>query len=54
MATYGLAALVAGGAAAAVAKTGIGKALFKFIAVGVVALFAVVGGFFKRLFGRRA
>lgn len=53
MAAYGLAALITGGAAAAVASSGAGKAFFKMIAVGIVAAAAAVGGFFKRLFGRK-
>ena len=52
VATYGLAALVAGGAAAAVAKSGAFKGLFKMIAVGVAAAFAAVSGWFKRRFKR--
>jgi uncharacterized membrane-anchored protein len=53
LATYGLAALVAGGTAAAVASSGMGKALFKFIGVAVVGAFAAVSAFFRRLFGKR-
>jgi len=53
VAAYGLGALVLGGAAAAAAKTGLGKGLFKAIAVGAVALFAGIGAFFKRAFGRK-
>jgi uncharacterized membrane-anchored protein len=52
IAEYGLAALVLGGAAAAATKTGFGKALFKFIGLGVVALFGVIAAFFRKL--RRA
>jgi uncharacterized membrane-anchored protein len=52
VAEYGLAALVLGGAAAAATKTGFGKALFKFIGLGVVALFGVIAAFFRKL--RRA
>jgi uncharacterized membrane-anchored protein len=55
---YGLAALVTGGAAAAALKTGLlggllkGLLVFwKFIAVGVVGLFALIGKFFKRATG---
>ncbi len=51
LATYGLAALVTGGAAAAVAK-GAGKGLFKAIAVGVAAFFAFLGKALKRVFSR--
>lgn len=49
VATYGLAALVAGGAAAAAAKSGLLKGLWKFIVVGVVA----VGAAIKSLLGRK-
>lgn len=44
VAEYGLAALVAGGAAAAAWKF---KGLWKIIGVGVFAAFAAIGGFFK-------
>jgi uncharacterized membrane-anchored protein len=37
VAEYGLAALIVGGAAAAAAKTGAGKALFKFVGIGIFA-----------------
>jgi uncharacterized membrane-anchored protein len=53
VAGYGLAALIVGGTAAVAAKSGLGKALFKFIGIGAVAAFAAVVGFFKRLFGSR-
>lgn len=53
LATYGLAALVAGGTAAAVAGSGMGKALFKFVGVAIVGAFAAVSAFFRRLFGKR-
>lgn len=53
VAKYGLAALVAGGAAAAVAKSGAGKGLFKMIGIALIALFAGVATFFKRLFGKK-
>ena len=56
VAEYGLAALVTGGAAAAAAKGGLFKALggfLKLIIVGVIALFAAIAGFFRRLTGRR-
>lgn len=49
VAAYGLGALVVGGAAAAVAS----KGGFKFLAYIVVAAFAAVGGFFKKLFGKK-
>lgn len=48
IAEYGLAALIAGGTAAAVAKSGFGKAIWKFIVVGIAALFAGVKSLFKR------
>lgn len=50
-AEYGLAALIAGGAAAAAVKSGAGKGLIKLIFVGIAAAFAAVVGFFKKLFG---
>jgi uncharacterized membrane-anchored protein len=53
VAEYGLAALVLGGAAAVATKSGFGKALFKLIAVGVVALFAGITAFFRK-FSRRS
>jgi uncharacterized membrane-anchored protein len=53
MAEYGLAALIVGGAAAAAAKTGAGKALFKFIGIGIFAVGAAFLGFLKRLFSSR-
>jgi uncharacterized membrane-anchored protein len=54
VAAYGLAALVAGGGAAALTKSGLGKSLFKFLGLAAVAVFAALGSFIKRLFGRRA
>jgi uncharacterized membrane-anchored protein len=53
VAEYGLAALVVGGAAAAAASSGAMKGLGKLLGVGVLAVFAAVGGFFKRLFAKR-
>lgn len=53
LATYGLAALVTGGAAAAVVKSGAGKGLFKAIIAGAVAVFAFLGGALKRVFKRQ-
>jgi len=47
VAEYGIAALVAGGAAAVVMKS---KGLWKIIGVAVIAAFVAVGGFFKKLF----
>jgi uncharacterized membrane-anchored protein len=59
LAQYGLTALVVGGGAAAAAKLGffglIAAKLGKFIKpiiLGVIAIFAVFGKFFKRLFGK--
>lgn len=52
VATYGLAALVTGGAAAAVAKSGAAKGLFKAIGLGVLVAFAAIGRFMKRAFKR--
>ena len=48
IAEYGLAALIAGGTAAAVAKSGFGKAIWKFLVVGIAALFAGIKSLFKR------
>jgi uncharacterized membrane-anchored protein len=53
VAEYGLSALIVGGAAAAAVKTGAFKWLAKFIYVGVIALIAGIGGFFRKLFGRK-
>jgi uncharacterized membrane-anchored protein len=53
VAAYGLAALIAGGAAAAAVKTGAAKGLFKLIALGAVAVFGAVASFFKKLRGRQ-
>jgi uncharacterized membrane-anchored protein len=50
VAEYGLAALIVGGAAAAAAKTGAGKALFKFIGIGLFAAAAVAIRFLKHFF----
>ena len=49
VASYGLTALVAGGAGVALAKTGLLAKLWKLIVVGVVGLFGVV----KKLFGKK-
>jgi uncharacterized membrane-anchored protein len=58
VAEYGLAALVTGGAVAVAAKTGLWKLVvgalvagWKFVAAGVVALFAALGRMFKRKAG---
>jgi uncharacterized membrane-anchored protein len=48
MAGYGLAALIAGGAAASAVKTGVFKKIWKFLVLGVAALI----GALKKLFGR--
>lgn len=57
VAEYGLTALVAGGAGALVAKTGLLQKLGKLIYVGVLAIIAAVGRAFsairERLFGQR-
>jgi uncharacterized membrane-anchored protein len=53
VAEYGLAALIAGGAAAVAAKTGLLAKFGKLIAIGGFALVAGVIGFFKKLFRRR-
>lgn len=50
IAKYGLTALVAGGAAAVAVKSG----LFKYIWKGLVIGAAAVGGFFKKMFGKKA
>jgi uncharacterized membrane-anchored protein len=52
VAAYGLAALVTGGAAAAVAKSGAAKGLFKLIGIGALAVFAFFSRFAKRIFKR--
>jgi uncharacterized membrane-anchored protein len=53
VAEYGLSALIVGGVAAAAVKTGAFKWLAKFIYVGVIALIAGIGGFFRKLFRRQ-
>lgn len=50
VATYGLAALITGGAAAAVAKSGAAKGLFKAIGIGMLAFFAGISGWVKKKF----
>jgi len=52
VAKYGLMGLIAGGAVAVAAKTGILKWLFKFIYVGIAAVVGAVAAFFRKLFGR--
>jgi uncharacterized membrane-anchored protein len=54
VAAYGLGALVLGGAAAAAAKTGAGKALFKGLWVALAAGGAAIWAFAKRMMGRRS
>ena len=54
VAEYGLAALVLGGSAAVAAKSGLLGKLLKPIIAGVVLVFGAIGGFFKKLFGKRA
>ncbi len=51
-AAYGLAALITGGAAVAVAK-GAGKGVFKMIGLGILAFFALLGGKIKRMFSSK-
>jgi uncharacterized membrane-anchored protein len=53
VAEYGLAALVLGGAAAVATKSGFGKAIGKFVVVGVAALGSAIVALFRR-FTRRA
>jgi uncharacterized membrane-anchored protein len=52
VAQYGLAALIAGGAAAAVVKTGAGKGLLKLIGVAAIAVFGAAASLVKKLRGR--
>lgn len=52
IAEYGLAALVLGGAAAVATKTGFGKAIGKFLILGVLAVGAAVAAFFRKFFRR--
>jgi uncharacterized membrane-anchored protein len=49
VAEYGLAALVLGGAAAVATKSGFGKAIGKFIVVGVAALGSAIVALFRRM-----
>jgi uncharacterized membrane-anchored protein len=53
VAEYGLAGLAAGVGVAFLAKTGVLGKLIKPIIIGVVAIFAAIGSFFKKLFGRK-
>jgi len=52
VAEYGLAALVLGGAAAVATKTGFGKAIGKFLIVGVVAAGGAILAFARKFFRR--
>ena len=49
IAEYGLAALVLGGAAAVATKSGFGKAIGKFVVVGVAALGSAIVALFRRM-----
>ena len=49
VAEYGLAALVLGGAAVVATKSGFGKAIAKFVVIGVAAAGSAIAGFFRRL-----
>jgi uncharacterized membrane-anchored protein len=53
IAEYGLTGLIVGGAAAAAAKAGLFKVIGKFGVLIFAGAAAVIGGLFKRLFGRR-
>jgi uncharacterized membrane-anchored protein len=53
LAEYGLAALIAGGAAAALLKSGLLAKYWKLLVVGVLALFAFIGKFFSGIFRRK-
>ena len=48
VAEYGLAALVLGGGAAVAVKSGFGKALVKFVVIGVAAAGSAIAAFFRR------
>lgn len=52
IASYGLTALVAGGAGAVAMKTGLLAKLWKLFAAGIVAIGAAIKGFWRRLTGR--
>jgi uncharacterized membrane-anchored protein len=54
IAKYGLTALITGGSAAVLLKTGILQKFLKFIIIGVAAVGAAVAKFFKKIFGRKA
>ena len=53
LAEYGLAALIAGGAAAVLLKSGLLAKYWKLLVVGVLAALAVIGKFFNRIFRRK-
>ena len=53
VAAYGLTALVAGGAGAALAKSGLLAKMWKFLVFGAIALFAVIKRVFKSVFGKK-
>lgn len=51
VAAYGLTALIAGGAGAAVVKSGLLSKIWKFLVIGIVALAGAAKALFKKLFG---
>ncbi|MDR1349873.1 MAG: DUF2167 domain-containing protein [Zoogloeaceae bacterium] len=53
VAEYGLAALIAGGAAAALLKSGLLVKYWKLLVIGALAAFAALGKFFSRIFRRK-
>ena len=53
VAQYGLTALVAGGAGAALAKSGLLAKMWKFLVFGAIALFAVIKRVFRSVFGKK-
>jgi uncharacterized membrane-anchored protein len=53
LASYGLTALIAGGAGVALAKSGLLAKLWKVIVLGAVALFGAISRLWKRLTGQR-
>lgn len=52
IATYGLAALVAGGAGALAAKSGLLSKIWKFLVLGAIAVVGFLRKMFRRIFGR--
>lgn len=54
VAAYGLTALIAGGAVAAAAKSGLLGKLLKPIIVGIAVLGGAIASFFRRIFGRKS